>query len=225
MGDIASRPPSGRDTTQQITDQTKVVSESAAHAGGDVVRSAKEQGRQAVTTTGQQARDLYGQVRSEVEEQARTQQKRAAAGLHAVADEAARMAERGGESGPATQAVRQASDRIQQAGRWLDDRDPAGVFDQVKTIARRHPGTFLLGAAVLGVMAGRFARNATGDPSGGGAQPQNPTDDTPASSTLDEGAGRTGHERPAGSLLDDARAVPPTPNSLTDSTPDEWVRS
>ena len=98
------------------------------------MRSAKEQGRQAVTTTGQQARDLYGQVRSEVEEQARTQQKRAAAGLHAVADEAARMAERGGDQARRRRPFgKRRTGSSRPAAGWTIGTQ-AGVFDQVKTL-------------------------------------------------------------------------------------------
>jgi len=163
MADIAARPTSTADgTAEHIKDQTKAVGESAASAGRDVMESAKEQGREVAAEAGRQAKDLYGQARTEMTDQARTQQKRAASGLLAVADEAARMADRGGESGPVTRVVRDASGRIAQAGRWLEDREPGQLLDDVKRYARRHPGAFLLAAAALGVVAGRFAKDLTG---------------------------------------------------------------
>src|SRR6188474_1934788 len=125
MADIAARPTSTADgTAEHIKDQTKAVGESAASAGRDVMESAKEQGREVTAEAGRQAKDLYGQARTEMTDQARTQQKRAASGLLAVAEEAARIADRGGESGPVTRVVRDASGRITQAGRWLEDREP-----------------------------------------------------------------------------------------------------
>ena len=127
-----------------------------------------------VAETGRQARQLYGQVRSEVTDQARVQQKRVADGLFSVANEAARIADQGGESGPVTQVVRDASDRMMQAGQWLEAREPGHVLDEVKTYARRHPGVFLLAAAVLGVMAGRMAKNAIGETSDHGTPPPFP---------------------------------------------------
>lgn len=170
MADTSARSPYGAETTtQQIKDQTRAVGETAVHAGGDVVQSAKEQGREVVAETGRQARQLYGQVRSEVTDQARTQQKRIADGLYSVANEAARIADRGGESGPATQIVREASGRIIQAGHWLEVREPGHVLDELKTYARRHPGVFLLAAGVLGVVAGRLAKNAIGGTSDEGS--------------------------------------------------------
>jgi len=163
MADIAVRSTSTADgTAEHIKDQTKAAGESAVSAGGDVVWSAKDQGREIAAEAGRQAKDLYGRARTEMADQARTQQKRAASGLFAVADEAARIADRGGESGPVTRVVQDASGRIAQAGRWLEDREPGQLLDDVKRYARRHPGAFLLAAAALGVVAGRFAKDLTG---------------------------------------------------------------
>lgn len=163
MADTSARAPSGAETTtQQIKDQTRAVGETAAQAGGDLVQSAKEQGREVVAETGRQAKQLYGQVRSEVTDQARTQQKRIADGLYSVANEASRIADQGGESGPVTNVVRGASGRIMRAGQWLEVREPAQIVDEVKAYARRHPAVFLLAAGVLGAMAGRLAKNAFG---------------------------------------------------------------
>jgi hypothetical protein len=116
----------------------------------------------------------HGQVRAEVTEQARAQQKRVADGVYSVANEAARIADQGGESGPVTQVVRDASDRMMQAGQWLQAHEPGHVLDEVKSYARRHPGVFLLAAAALGVMAGRMAKNAIGETSDHGTPPAFP---------------------------------------------------
>jgi gas vesicle protein len=166
MADTSARSPSGAETTtQQIKDQTRAVGQTAVQAGGDVAHSAKEHGREVVAETGRQARQLYGQVRSEMTDQARVQQKRVADGLFSVANEAARIADQGGESGPVTQVVREASGRIMRVGQWLEVREPGHVVNEVKTYARRHPGVFLVAAAVLGVVAGRLTKNATGQTS------------------------------------------------------------
>ena len=227
MADIAARPTSTADgTAEHIKDQTKAVGESAASAGRDVMESAKEQGREVATEAGRQAKDLYGQARTEMTDQARTQQKRAASGLLAVADEAARMADRGGESGPVTRVVRDASGRIAQAGRWLENREPGQLVDEIKQYARRHPGAFLLAAAALGVVAGRLAKNMTS-----GSDDDSPTQrsggfaDVPAPtspSTVEYGtpyADRAALSRP---LLDDAPPMQPYGSALD---PDERRRS
>jgi len=163
MTDIStSQPPPGgtqEATSPSMTEQARTAAQSAARGGSDVLDSAKEQGRQVVAETGRQARDLYGQVRSQVSDQANNQQKRAVGSLYALGDEINRMAEQGGQSGPATELARQAGDKINQAARWLEGKEPGHVLDEVKSFARRNPGTFLVGAAVLGVLAGRLSKN------------------------------------------------------------------
>jgi hypothetical protein len=163
MTDIStSQPPPGgtqESTSPSMTEQARTAAQSAAHGGSDVLDSAKEQGRQVVVETGRQARDLYGQVRSQVSDQANTQQKRAVGSLYALGDEINRMAEQGGQSGPATEIARQAGDKINQAAQWLEGKEPGHVLDEVKSFARRNPGAFLVGAAVLGVLAGRLSKN------------------------------------------------------------------
>ncbi|MBQ1029406.1 hypothetical protein KBX26_05200 [Micromonospora sp. C97] len=83
------------------------------------------------------------------------------------------MAERDGDSGLAGQVVRRAADAAQQAAGWLDERQPGEVLDEVRTYARRHPATFLAGAAVAGLLVGRLTRGLTAPTSangqGGGA--------------------------------------------------------
>ncbi|MEK8109106.1 phage holin family protein [Micromonospora sp. M12] len=58
--------------------------------------------------------------------------------------------------------------RRQQAAGWLDEREPGEVLDEVRTYARRNPGTFLAGAAVAGLLVGRLTRGLTAPASGNG---------------------------------------------------------
>jgi len=177
MTDIStSQPPPGgtqQSTNPSMTEQARTAAESAARGGSDVLDSAKEQGRQVVAETGRQARDLYGEVRSQVSDQANAQQKRAVGSLYALGDEINRMAEQGGQSGPATEIARQAGDKINEAAQWLEGKEPGHVLDEVKSFARRNPGAFLVGAAVLGVVAGRLSRNLL--PESGGDSGSRPT--------------------------------------------------
>lgn len=80
-------------------------------------------------------------------------------GLYALSDEAARMAAAGGQSGTMTPVVEEAGRRFRQAGQWLERREPGDVLREVNEFARQNPGTFLVGAAVLGVLAGRLTKN------------------------------------------------------------------
>lgn len=222
---MSQPPPGGPDqsTTQAVKEQAKTVGHQAAQAGSDVVGTASDQGKQVAAEAGRQARDLYGQARSQVSDQANAQQKRAVNGLYALGDEVSRMAEQGGQSGPATDLARQASGKINQAARWLEGREPGHLLDEVKSFARRKPGTFLAGAAALGVIAGRLSKNLmpdgrnNGDASGmggrsasspvgyaGPAAPTTPSGTTYAGTTASGYAGTTPlPEEPYTTAIDD----------------------
>lgn len=78
------------------------------------------------------------------------------------------MADSSEEPGLATQVARWASQVSDDAGRWLEDRDPSSVFDEVRRYARRSPGTFMLIAAGLGLAVGRVARSLKDSDDDGG---------------------------------------------------------
>jgi hypothetical protein len=87
-----------------------------------------------------------------------TQQQKAAEGLSSLAQQLRGMADgtSDGAPGPARDLIQQASGKLEEFGSWLQNREPAELLDEVRAYARRKPGTFLLGAAVAGVLAGRL---------------------------------------------------------------------
>ncbi|MGV9216097.1 hypothetical protein ACTFTM_29945 [Micromonospora sp. RB23] len=153
---------------QQARQEASRVGHQATQAGGQVAHAAAEQGGQVAAEARRQARQLTGQAGGQLREQAQTQQRRAADGLRDIGRELGSMAERDGDSGLAGQAVRRVADAAQHAAGWLDEREPGEVLDEVRTYARRHPGTFLAGAAVAGLLVGRLTRGLTGSASGNG---------------------------------------------------------
>jgi hypothetical protein len=142
-------------------DEAADVGNSAVEAGSHVAQSATDQAKQVVSETGRQARDLLGEAKGQVREQASTQQHQAAQQLRAVADELSEMTAKGGQSGLATQVAQEAAERVRGVASWLDQREPGDLLDGVRDFARRHPGTFLVGAAAAGVVAGRLTRGLT----------------------------------------------------------------
>ncbi|MGY0005259.1 hypothetical protein [Micromonospora sp. I033] len=163
------RPPGG--TGEQARQEASRVGQHAAQTGGRVAHAATEQGGQVAAEAWGQARNLTGEATAQLRDQARTQQQRAADGLRDLGRELGSMAERSGESGMAGEAVRRAADAAQRAAGWLDQREPGDVLDEVRGYARQHPGTFLAGAVVAGLLVGRLTRNVTAsDGAGGGAQ-------------------------------------------------------
>jgi hypothetical protein len=158
--------PSGtgtNDTSSTATaakDEASNVAQTASQSGQQVAGTAVEQGRRVADEAAQQARSVLSDARQQFGEQASSQQHKAASTLRSLGDELSTMADSSEQSGPATQLVRQASDQVQQVAGWLENRDPAGVLDEVRSFARRRPGTFLLAAAAAGLVAGRLTRGA-----------------------------------------------------------------
>jgi hypothetical protein len=163
-GTTAFPPPYGESAAaQQSTvgvarDEAANVGQSARDAAGNVASTAVDQARNVADETRQQAADLLGQARSQVREQALVQQRKAAGNLHTLAGQLSEMASANGDSGMATRLAEEAGNRVHSAAAWLDVREPADVLNEVRAFARRRPGTFLLGAALAGVVAGRMTR-------------------------------------------------------------------
>ncbi|MEH0938784.1 hypothetical protein [Micromonospora psammae] len=144
-----------------VRDQARQVGSEAANAGGAVAQTAKEQGREVADEAKRQARNLYGEARNQLAGRTSEQQRRAAGGLRSLAEEVRSMAQNGGSAGPVTELAHQAADRVHGVAGWLEEREPGDLLNEVKNYARRNPGTFLVGAALLGVVAGRLTKGLT----------------------------------------------------------------
>ena len=90
------------------------------------------------------------------------------------------MARNSEQDGVATDLARQAADKARTAAGWLADRDPGSLLDEVRSFARRKPGTYLAIALGAGVLAGRLTRGLTA-----------PTDDDPRQHHRQPGVPRT----------------------------------
>jgi hypothetical protein len=134
------------------------VGQSAKDAGSQVASTAADQAKQVAGETKRQAQDLVDQGRSQLRDQAVSQQQKAAQGLSALAGELRGLADGSSEGapGPARDLIEQASGKVEEFSSWLQNREPADLLDEVRRFARRKPGAFLLGAAAAGVLAGRL---------------------------------------------------------------------
>ncbi len=156
-------------SAQAVRDQTKDLGHDTAEIGGQLAHKAREQGSHIAAEAGHQARDLLGEARNQLRSQADTQQHRAAAGLRHLGDEICSMVEQSGQKGLAADLAGQASKRINAVAGWLEQRESGSMLEDVREYARRHPGAFLAGAALLGGLAGRLTRNAAPHREGPGA--------------------------------------------------------
>ncbi|MFE9692873.1 hypothetical protein [Micromonospora sp. NPDC005806] len=186
-----------------VRDQARQVGSEAANAGGAVAQTAKEQGQEVVGEAKRQARNLYRDARDQLTTQTSQQQQRAASGLRSLADEMRAMAQHGG-AGPVTELTHQAADRVHGVAGWLEQREPGDILNEVKSYARRNPGTFLIGAALLGVVAGRLTRNVA---------------------AVGDGSGRRAYDPDQTAVIPTARAVPDQipPGGYLDPTPGSYA--
>ena len=146
----ADRPLEGTSTTDAAKESGQRVASTAAEQGKNVLEEGKAQARNLTHEVGQQAH-----------EQSKVQKDKAASGLRSLGAELQSMADgQGGQSGVATDLAQQAAAQVHDLAGWLDQREPGELLDEVRALARRKPGTFLLGALAAGVVAGRLTRGA-----------------------------------------------------------------
>ncbi|MEI4272253.1 hypothetical protein TEK04_11010 [Klenkia sp. LSe6-5] len=199
-----------RSTTDVAKGQAAEVGHTAAGAGQQVAGTAADQAKQVAGEARRQANDLLEQGRGQATEQARAGQQKAAESLGALADELRSLTNGEGGSGPATDLLRQATDRVEGLAGHLRDREPGDLLEDARRFARRRPGAFLLGAAVAGVLAGRLTSGVVAAHKEGIA---------PSSSGSSDGAATPGGQPEhavstgTGPLPgeDDVRAVPAAP--------------
>jgi hypothetical protein len=145
-------------TTDVAKDEAKNLGQTATQAGSQVASTAADQAREVAQETQRQAKDLLDQGRSQLKEQTISQQQKAAQGLTSLAQEMRGLADgtSQGAPGPARDLLQQAAGFVESFSHKLQNREPADLLDEVRSFARRKPGTFLIGAALLGVAAGRL---------------------------------------------------------------------
>jgi hypothetical protein len=143
--------------TEAARDQAAQLKDTAVEASQQMAGTTKEKAADVASDVRQQTRQLAGETRDQFAEQAGRQRDRAVDGLRSVGEELRGMAEHG-QSGWGSQLARQGAEFSDQAADFLKDRGAGDLLDEVRKVARRRPGTFLLAAVVAGVTAGRLSR-------------------------------------------------------------------
>ncbi len=148
-------------TDSGVKDQAQQTAGTAADEGQRVASVAADEARRVAGEAKQQAQSLMGDARNELSEQSRSQRDRLVATLQEFSTQLDGMASgEGAPSGLAQDAVRQVADRVRGFSSHLDGREPTDLLEDVRSLARRRPGTFLLGAMAAGLVAGRLSRGA-----------------------------------------------------------------
>ena len=175
---------SARTTKDVALEESKSVGSDAKESARAVAGTAGAEAQHVAGEAKAQVASLFQQVRGDVSDQARTQQQRAAGGLHGLAGELNQMADGTPQAGMAAGLAQQAAERVDGVAAWLENREPSDVLDDVRRYARRNPGTFLAVCAAVGFLGGRLTRglrdDAQSQPSGpAGGYPSAPTYATP----------------------------------------------
>lgn len=168
-------------TAKVAADEASKVGDTAAHAAGEVADVTKNEAGKVAAETKKQAKDLLTDARTQLTEQAGEQQARVAEGLRSISGELTQMAGASDADGVATDLVRQAASRAGNVATWLDDRDPGSLLDEVRSFARRKPGTFIALAAAAGILAGRLTRSVAAE---SGDEAKNTADPGSASTAM-----------------------------------------
>lgn len=150
-----------RQTAGTAAEEARQTAGTAAEQGRHVADVAKGEAQNVVQESKQQAQHLLDEARSQLDEQSRTQRDRLVGTLTTFGDDIEKMAN--GEQtngGMAQDLARQVAQRARDLGNRIDGREPVELLDEVRSFARRRPGTFLLGALAAGVVAGRLTRGA-----------------------------------------------------------------
>ena len=175
----------GQQVASKAADEAQAVASTAQEKGQAVVGVAARQARQVKATAKEQADQVRGEVvdqaqtlaeeaRSQLESQAHAQSRRLADALSGLGDEVLALAEGRPDEADmllpyvsnAADAVYDVADRVYTLATDIDEQGLAAVLDDVQAFARRRPGAFLLGAAVVGFGVGRAVRASKGDDDG-----------------------------------------------------------
>jgi hypothetical protein len=186
------------------------VQEAVGGAAGEVLGTAKAQASDVASDVQHEARRLIGETRDQVGQQAAQQRDQAVNGLRSLGDELRGMAEHG--SGWGAQLARQGAGWTDRTAGFLDGRELGDILEDVRSMARRRPARFLLGAAVAGVVAGRLSRAmAAGPPEGGRANGAAVTAGPSEGQTAERRTGQDGLHHPlAAGETDGPAAADPT---------------
>jgi len=199
-------PGAGAEQDSGVKETAQQAASTAAQEGRRVADVARDEASNVASEATAQARTLLSDVTAEAEQQTRAQKDRLAGTVRTFGDDLDQMAANG--SGLAAEVASQVATRARSLSSQLESREPRELLDEVRTYARRHPGTFLLGALAAGVVAGRLARGAKEATS-------NSTSHSTSGGTADRSAGV--QATPAQQRTSDV----PLPPSATPGTPAE----
>jgi hypothetical protein len=146
-----------KDTAKE---QAQTVAATTKDEATNVVETAKEQARAVTSDLREQTRRLTDEAREQLIDQAFAQRDSAVGTLRSLGDELSGMADRTESPGLGAQLTREAGGVARKSADFLQEREPGQLVEELRGLARRRPGAFLLGAAFAGLLVGRVTRGA-----------------------------------------------------------------
>jgi hypothetical protein len=140
--------------------QSKAVAQTATRDVRELTDTVRSQAEYVKGELAGQARELVAESRSRIQEQADVQTSRLSRALDQVGGQAVALAEgRPEQAGPLADYAEQAANWLDTCAAEIEDRGLEGLAADVVDFARRRPGLFLAGAAVVGLGVGRIIRS------------------------------------------------------------------
>lgn len=140
--------------------QTKAVARTADQDIRELAGSVRSQADQVKGELASQARGLLAETRDQVQAQADVQTSRLSSALFQVGSQAVALANgRPEQAGPLVDYAEQAANWLDAVAAEIEERGLEGLAADVTDFARRRPGVFLAGAAVVGLGVGRLIRS------------------------------------------------------------------
>ncbi len=146
------------------THQGQQVGQGAIRQARQVVDTSRQQGAQVAQELSDQARGLLDETRTQLQDQAQIQAQRVSEALRRLGGEAQALAEgRPQDARTLGDYLAKTAVKLDEIADDLDSKGAQGLLEDLETLARSHPGSFLLGAGVVGLAVGRLLRNAKDD--------------------------------------------------------------
>lgn len=166
-----STAPGSQSTSDVAREQGQQVKGTAKDAASNVGGTAAERGRDIKDQAQGHARNIAGNAQSQLKGHAQEETQRAGTALGTAGSQLRALAEgRADEAGAFGDYIGQAADAVERWADTINERGFDGLLDDLRSLGRRRPGAFLLGALAAGVVTARFGRNLAqemGDGSGG----------------------------------------------------------
>jgi hypothetical protein len=137
--------------------------QSARAEAGAMAETMKDETKNVAREVQQQARTALHQVQDDLRSRADTEATRFAETLHATGQQLSSMADAATDQGLMPTIVRDGAQAVERLAGRLDQGGLDAITGDIRRWARRSPGSFLLGAGALGFLAGRLARNLSGN--------------------------------------------------------------